>query len=158
VNSFSNPGKINIETNDSSMLSNHSTSNPTMNNSIINPCIINQYTTDDNLTLPSKEFILDNINWSIYPVISNPYIHNYEISDPTNVIDHKFLYVVIVVEIKDAKNMTEVLKQISGVVLEERKILGPNSGPTVWGTVDGICVYYAALRPYETDVIARYLH
>ena len=111
----------------------------------------------NNLTLPSQEYILQNINWLNYSLLQNPYFHNYEVSDPTDVVDHKFLYVVIVVEINDPKNKTEILKQISGVVLEQRKILGPNSGPTVWGTVDGICLYYAALRPYETDVCAVYL-
>jgi hypothetical protein len=127
------------------------------NLSIENSSTVTEDLIRENLTLPSQEFFMQNINWSNYSLLQNPYFHNYEVSDPTFVVDHKFLYVVIVVEINDAKNRTEIFNQISGVVLEERKILGPNSGPTVWGTVDGMMVYYAALTPYETDVSATYL-
>jgi hypothetical protein len=141
--------------------SSHGTSilnNTTLSNlSIENSSTLVENLIGEGLTLPSQEYILQNINWSNYSLLQNPYFHNHEVSDPTEVVDHKFLYVVIVVEINDAKNRSEILKQISGVVLEERRILGPNSGPTIWGTVDGICVYYAALRPYETDVFARYI-
>jgi hypothetical protein len=156
-NTISNHEVINIKTNNSSMLFNHSTSNSTSNNSIVNPCITDGQSIDDNLELPSQEYILGNINWSNYPIIDNPYIHNYKVSEPTDVIDHKFLYVVIVVEVKDAINKTEVFNQLSGVVIEERRILGPNSGPTVWGTVDGVWVYYAVILPYENEVCVRYL-
>jgi hypothetical protein len=122
----------------------------------VNATIVNS--SEENLTLPSKEVILDNINWSNYPLIRNPYIHNYEISDPTDVINHRFLYVTIVVEVLDARNESEVLKQLSGIALEEQKILGPDSGPNVWGTTDGVWVYYAAIMPYESDVYARAFH
>jgi hypothetical protein len=153
ANAFYNQEISNFNNRDSSVINNDSINNLSVeNNSTITEDII-----QNNLTLPSQEYILQNINWSNYSLLQNPYLHNYEVSDPTYVIDHKFLYVVIVVEIKDAKNQAEILKQISGVVLEERNILGPNSGPTVWGTVDGICLYYAALTPYETDVCAVYL-
>lgn len=139
--------------NDSSIIN-----NTTLNNlSIENSSTITEELIRENPTLPPQEHFLENINWSNYSLLQNPYFQNYKVSDPTFVVDHKFLYVVIVVEINDARNQTEIFNQISGVVLEQRKLLGPNSGPTILGTVDGACVYYAALSPYETKVSAVYL-
>jgi hypothetical protein len=145
VDNFSNEDRITI---------NNSSKNDM---SMANASTMTEQLANENLMLPSREYILNNINWSNYSLLSNPYIHSHEVSDPTFVINHKFLYLVIVVEIKDATNKTEILNQISGVVLEERKMLGPNSGPSVWGTVDGMWVYYGAMIPYESHITARYL-
>jgi hypothetical protein len=156
-NTISNQEVTNTKSNNSTMLANQNTNNSTSKISKVNLGIMDGHSIDDNLILPTKDYILKNINWSNYPIINNPYIHNYEVSDPTDVISHKFLYVVIVVEVKDIKNKTEVFNELSGVVSEERKILGPNSGPTVWGTVDGVWVYYAVILPYENEICVRYL-
>lgn len=114
-------------------------------------------TNDNNLVLPPKEVILNCINWSNYPLLRNPYIHNYDISDPTFVIDHKFLYVTICADAIDVSNETEVLREISGVASEMKKVLGQDSGPNVWVTVDGV-LYYAAIMPYETDIWSNAYH
>ena len=134
-------------------ISSNSSSNRTLESNITNHSI-----DDENLVLPSEETILNCINWSNYPLLRNPYIHNHEISDPTFVINHKFLYVTIVVEVINTKNETEVLRQLSDADRELQKILGPDSGPNIWGTADGVWVYYAAIMPYETDVWARAFH
>jgi hypothetical protein len=153
LNSINNPGVYNFKNNNDYVKCNISLNNNTVANS--SPVI--EYLIEENLTLPTKESILNNINWSNYSLLRNPYIPNYEISDPTDVINHKFLYVTIVMEVIDTKDKNEVLKQLSGVVTEEQKSLGPNSAPNAWGTVDGIWVYYTAIRPYETEVLARYI-
>lgn len=158
VNAFYNHEIGNLGSQNSSDLN-----NTTFNNSntgsinIENSSAVIENSIRENPTLPPKEYVLQNINWSNYSLLQNPYFHNYEVSDPTFVVDHKFLYVVIVVEINDAKNKTEIFNQLSGVVLEERKLLGPNSAPNIWGTVDGVMVYNAALIPYETKMHNSYL-
>ena len=118
--------------------------------------IQNDSLSNETLYLPAREAILDGINWSNYPLISNPYIHCHEISEPTETINHTFLYVTIVVDVNNDSDRAEVLRQLSGIVLEERKILGPNSSPNVWGRANGVWVYYAAMCPYDTKPHARY--
>lgn len=118
-------------------------------------CSVNKTELIENITktdliLPPQENFLGSINWSNYPLLSNPYIHDYEVSEPTFVIDHPFLRVVLVVEISDTKNKTEVFNQLSDVVLKEREYIGPNSSTTVWGTVDGFWIYYVNMLPNET--------
>jgi hypothetical protein len=158
VNAIYNHEIGNSSNQDSSNLNNTTFNNLSIENSSIeNSSIAMENSIRENPTLPSQEYVMQNINWSNYTLLLNPYFRNFEVSDPTYVNDHKFLYVVIVVEINDASNKTEIFSQLSGVVLEERKLLGPNSGPTVWGTVDGMMVYYAAQIPCDTTVYKSYL-
>jgi hypothetical protein len=153
VNAINNHEIGNLGSQDSSIIN-----NTTFNNSSIkNSSMVMENSIRENPKLPPQEHFLQNINWSNYTLLQNPYIKNYMVSDPTFVNDHKFLYVVIVVEINDASNKTEIFNQLSGVVLEERKILGPNSGPTAWGTVDGVMIYYAAQIPYDATIYKSYL-
>jgi|AGTN01.3.fsa_nt_gi hypothetical protein len=155
INVIENPKANNTEdgsdpgVNTSSICSNDTT--------VGNPSEMSGGSFEESLILPPQEGFLNNINWSNYSLLRNPYINTYKVSDPTYVNNHKFLYVVLVAEISGSRNQTEIFSQLSGIVLEERKLLGPNSGPTIWGAVDGILVYYATMLPYNDEVIVRYL-
>jgi hypothetical protein len=136
---------------------NLSISNTTSGNTSLAINVSNASVEDVDPVLPPRETILNGINWSNYPLLRNPYLHNYMVSEPTEVVNHTFLYVTIIVEITDKRNETEVLRQLSGADVELQKILGPDSGPNIYGTVEGV-LYYAAIMPYETKVYARAFH
>ena len=148
INSIEKPEVDNIE-NGNSPISNTSSEETHVGNVSVIP----GESFEESLILPPQDHFLNNMEWSNYSLLRNPRIHSYEVSYPTYVIDHEFLYVVLVAEINNESDPTEILSQLSGIVLEERKLLGPNSAPSIWGTVDSIWVYNAAMLPYDDKII-----
>jgi len=108
---------------------------------------------EDNLTIPSNDYVINKINWSYYPNLQTGYVYKAYISEPNDVINHKFIEVQIITEIKNEENKTDVLKQMASVAREARKIYGPNSGINIIGNNKGIFEYMVSMLPYDDQVI-----
>jgi hypothetical protein len=120
------------------------------NSSIINPTVINS--TNDTLKVPPNDFVINNINWSLYPNLQKGYISVAEISGPNDVVSHQFIEVQIHTEVINSDNKTEILKQLDNVAREARFIYGNNSGINVYGDKNGVPYYFSSMIPYDDTI------
>jgi hypothetical protein len=76
--------------------------NNSINNTQYNVSVNPSPTLDINATLsiPSNDYIINHINWSLYPDIQAGYISKSYLSEPNDVTNHKFVYVQICIEVK----------------------------------------------------------
>lgn len=116
--------------------------------------IIIQVNNSTDPIVPSADQVKNGIHWSNYPLLTNGLINDCELSQPTPAINHSFLHITIHVDVTDTSNTHEILKQMAGIVREERALIGPDSFPNAWGFVDGGRYYCAWMWPYDDVVYA----
>src|SRR5271157_1380809 len=104
------------------------------------------------LIIPSNDYVINNINWSMCPNLQVGYVYKVYIAEPNQVIDHKFIEVQIVSEITNDSNRTIVLKQMAIVARDAREIYGPNSGIDIIGNKNGVLDYLVSMLPYDDKV------
>jgi len=104
------------------------------------------------LVIPSNDYVINNINWSMCPNLQVGYVYKVYIAEPNQVIDHKFIEVQIVSEITNDSNRTIVLKQMAIVARDAREIYGPNSGIDIIGNKNGVLDYLVSMLPYDDKV------
>jgi len=110
--------------------------------------------TNENLQPVNGDYVFNNINWSKYTNIDRICIHNNEVSGPNNVINHTHIWFSIDVNIKDPENTRELYREMAGIVMEIRQIIGPNSSPDVYGLQNGFIRYHVGMMPYEDRIYA----
>jgi hypothetical protein len=102
--------------------------------------------------IPSNDYVINHINWSLYPDIQTGYISQSDLSEPNEVINHKFAYAQICVEVKNIDNWNIVNSELSSVAREVRALYGPNSAIDIIGTVNGIIASHVYMLPYDDTV------
>ena len=136
-------------------LNNNSTSsnfeNHTINSTIT---IVNNDTTTNPDIPPVGNNAINDLNWSDYPVVDLIGVHTNEVSGPNSIINHSFICFEIDVNIKNPDNTDELYREMAGIVVEIRQIIGPNSSPEVWGLVNGIDSYHVYMMPYDDRIYA----
>lgn len=103
------------------------------------------------LTIPPNDFVIDSINWNLYPNLEPGYIYMVSILDPTDYVPHKFIEVQILTEIKNTKDKEIIRKQLTSVAYEARRIYGINSDIHILGTEGGAAAWDVSIAPYEND-------
>jgi hypothetical protein len=137
--------------------------NNTTNNNSINTTNLSNTTnvsltatpTDGNnstLYLPPNDYVINNINWPLYPNLQKGYVSVSEISEPNSIVPHKFIEVQIHTEIINSDNETEIMRQLDSVAREARKIYGENSGINIYGDKHGIFYYSSSMIPYDDNM------
>ncbi len=118
------------------------------------PIVSNQSERPSNDTLfaPDNDSVLRQIQWDKYHLLSNGRVTVNEIAGPNDVIKHSFLSTTVLVDIMDPDNVPELYRELSGLVIDQRKFLGENSGPNVWGFVNGMGCFHAVMIPYNSTV------
>ena len=109
----------------------------------------------EDLQIPDNDTIIAGIHWENYSLLGNPKVTKAAIAPPNSAINHSFITVKLAVDVKGPDNVDEIYSQLSGVVIELRHLLGPDSAPDVWGIYNGGTYFDAIVRPYE-DTIYRY--
>lgn len=104
------------------------------------------------IVLVNNDHIINNINWSKYPLLEKSYISDNRVAGPNSVINHTFIVVTVRVNIKDPDNTNELYHEMAGMVIEIRQVLGPNSSPEVMGEVNGIYSYDAEMIPFDNRI------
>jgi hypothetical protein len=102
--------------------------------------------------LPSNDYVINHINWSTYPDLPVGYVQNAFVSDPTSVVDHKFIAVDIVIELRPYDNKTVILNEMAGVASEARTLYGLNSSINIWGNRDGVLNMYVVILPNSNEI------
>lgn len=103
------------------------------------------------LVIPPDDYVINHINWSLYPNLEKGYIYMAQIIGPTDTIPHKFIEVQILTEVTDTSDLTLIRSELSGVAYEVRDIYGPNSDIHILGTKDGAATWDITLYPYENN-------
>ena len=104
------------------------------------------------LIVPTNDYVINHINWSLYPNLETGYVYTVYIAEPTNVVPHKFIEVQILTEVKGTENRTIIRNQLSGVAQEARKIYGQNSSINIHGTKGGASAWIVSLLPYDDTI------
>ncbi len=107
-------------------------------NTTINPTPLITVDPNNSLKFPSNDFAINHINWSSYPDLRTGYVYLVCISEPTDVIPHKFIEVQICTEVKDTEDRAIIREQLAGVAREAKKIYGPGSSIDIIGTKGGV--------------------
>lgn len=127
-------------------------SSSTSLNTTINPTILASVDPNSSLTYPPNDFAVNHINWSSYPNLQTGYVYLVCISEPTDVIPHKFIEVQICTEVKDTEDRIIIEEQLAGVAREAKKIYGPNGSINIIGTKGGVARWFASILPYDETV------
>ncbi len=112
-------------------------------------------TADTNSTIPDNDKLIGSIQWEKYHLLSNGRITEMKIAGPNNVINHTFISTSIDVDVSDPENIVEIYSELSGVVIDQRRLLGPDSAPDAWGKVNGSDFFHAIMLPFD-NTIHRY--
>lgn len=107
---------------------------------------------NSSLTFPHNDYVISNINWSLYPNLSTGYIYTVYVAGPNDVIPYKFIEVQICTEVKDTENRTIIIEQLNGVAKEAKKIYGPDSSINIIGTKGGIARWFASILPNDDKI------
>jgi hypothetical protein len=130
---------------------NQTNNNRSNNTSIILPSPIIDY--NSSLTIPSNDYVINQINWSNYPNLERGYVQDVQILDTNGgTINHKFIDVSIYVEIKTEDNDSTILDQMKGVLKETRTIYGPNSRIFIFCNKNGVFDHAIDLLPYDDTI------
>lgn len=142
---------ISVQNSTSKSIKNNTSLETNFSNNTVQLDILN----NSALLLPSNDTILSRINWSKYELIDNPRVTGSEIAKPNQIINHSFISVSVNVDIKDSNNVVGIYTELSGIAIELRNLLGPNSAPDVWGIYNGGDYFNAIICPYE-GIVYRY--
>jgi hypothetical protein len=104
---------------------------------------------NNTLNIPPNDYVINHINWSLYPNLETGYVYLAEIQGPNDYINHKFIVVQILTEIKDTNDNALIDEQLIGVAHEARNIYGPNSGIHIISTKDGVAHLSVSMLPYN---------
>jgi hypothetical protein len=132
---------------------NKSTNDSTIPSIIVSkspPLLVNN--SNNSFMLPTNDYVINHINWSLYPNLNTGYIYLSEVCEPNEIVTHKFIGVEILTEIKDTNNVTIIKNQLGKVAKETRKLYGPNSAICILGTDHGIVSWTVTMRVYD-DII-----
>lgn len=124
--------------------------NTTVNESMELMTISN--TTNKTLSVPSSDIVENSIDWSKYPHIGYHFLKENRIAGPNTIINHTFLLVSFMIEIKTPDDVSDIYKEMSSIIKMERTILGDNSDPELIGEVDGAAVFFAGMLPDSTEI------
>jgi hypothetical protein len=101
------------------------------------------------LNIPPSDSVINNINWSSYPNLQTGYVYLAEVQGPNEYINHKFVVVQILTEIKGTEDKNIIIEQLSGIAREVRKTYGPNSGVHIISTKGGVAGLSVSMLPYS---------
>ena len=110
------------------------------------------YSDNNSLSIPSNDYIINNINWSSYTNLEVGYIDLAQVMEPNEYVSHKFIAVGVKTEVKNTDNDTIIQEQLSSVAHDVRRICGPNTAIVIMGMDQGILAWSVTMRVYDDNI------